>query len=212
MTFKPPAPQTDPRVQAARRGALLFLVSGLLAVTQAFALLKPGDSRDLFVCLSLLDFGVAALLWYLPWGRWPEQALYAVIPVALATIALFNASSVVPPYAYSAFFPVLAIWVGLSLPPSTALLSSPLVFAAYLLPYSPPGPGGRGRIRRHHRRPEHPDRGGHRPPRVGAAQGAGRVRAPGARAAGHQPRGPERQRPELGAGHRRTWATRCCGG
>jgi hypothetical protein len=67
------------------------------------------------------------------------RALLAIIPLAFAVIGLFYASGATPLIAYPVFFILLFIWIGLSLPPWTALLLTPLTVVAYALPLLWPG-------------------------------------------------------------------------
>jgi diguanylate cyclase (GGDEF)-like protein len=124
----------DPRTEAARRAALFYLVGGLLAVSLGLGLAEAGAQRTAFVLLGSLDLLIAALLHVLPWRRWPVAALYALIPPTLAVIVLFELFGREPPEVYFAFFMVVGIWIGLSLPRFAALKVSPLLFVAYLAP------------------------------------------------------------------------------
>jgi signal transduction histidine kinase len=118
---------------AAQRAALLFFVAGLLAVVNSFRV-ATGPPQGTFIALGVLDLGIAALLRLLPWERWHERALWMVIPVAFVVIGLFEVVGAHTPYTYPIFFILLFIWVGLSTPPRTALLLTPLTVVAYVLP------------------------------------------------------------------------------
>jgi hypothetical protein len=49
-------------------------------------------------------------------------------------IGLFEVSGAQTPYTYPIFFILVFIWVGVSMPPRTALLLMPLTVVAYVLP------------------------------------------------------------------------------
>ncbi len=120
-------------IAAARRAALLFFVAGLLAILNSFRV-AMGVHQAPFIALGFLDLAIAALLRLLPWERWPMWALWLVVPVAFVVIGLFEVIGVQTPYTYPIFFILVFIWVGVSMPPRTALLLMPLTAVAYVLP------------------------------------------------------------------------------
>ena len=93
-----------------------------------------GPQQATFIALGVLDLGIAALLRLLPWERWHVRALWVVIPVAFIVIGLFEVVGAHTPYTYPIFFILVFIWVGLSMPPRSALLLLPLTAVAYVLP------------------------------------------------------------------------------
>jgi diguanylate cyclase (GGDEF)-like protein len=115
---------------AARRAALLFLAAGLLALVHLGRI--PGHERAPVAALGLGDLAVAAALRWLPWRRWPARATLVVVPAASAMVVLFAAADAIPAGAYPLFFMLLYVWLGLSHPPGTSLLVSPLVAAGYV--------------------------------------------------------------------------------
>ncbi|WP_147654056.1 GGDEF domain-containing protein [Vulcaniibacterium gelatinicum] len=129
-----PTALPDPRLQAARRAALLFAVAGALAIVQSL-FLPSADVGPEYILLGLLDLAVAAAIAALPWQRWPAGALAAVIPVALAMVASFELFAPgMPPELALLFYLVVALWIGLSLPRWTVLKAAPLFLAADLAP------------------------------------------------------------------------------
>jgi len=118
---------------AAQRAALLFFVAGLLAVLYNFQV-ALGVQQVPFIALGVLDLGIAALLWWLPWERWYGWALWVAIPVAFIVIGLFEVIGAQTSYTYPIFFILVFIWVGLSMPPRSALLLTPLTVVAYIVP------------------------------------------------------------------------------
>ncbi|MEW6704587.1 MAG: diguanylate cyclase [Pseudomonadota bacterium] len=131
---KPPA-QADPRRLAARRAGLFFLVSGVLALV---GLSLPNDqsvNTPAAAGLALVDLGVGALLYRLPWQRWHRiWTLLLVVPAALAVMAGFYLIGALPAPVFGAFMILVLFWVGLSQPPGTALCVSPAFALAYFLP------------------------------------------------------------------------------
>jgi len=118
---------------AAQRAALLFFVAGLLAVLYNFQV-ALGAQQIPFIALGVLDLGIAALLWWLPWERWYRRALWVAIPVAFIVIGLFEVIGAQTSYTYPIFFILVFIWVGLSMPPRSSLLLTPLTVVAYIVP------------------------------------------------------------------------------
>jgi PAS domain S-box-containing protein len=123
-----------PTRTAAQRAALFFFIAGLLAVVNSVFLESARPQQATFIGLGSLDLLIAALLRFLPWERWDVRMLLATVPVAFVMIGLFNLAGATTPYSFSLFFILIFIWVGLSLPPRTALLLAPLTAVAYVVP------------------------------------------------------------------------------
>ena len=121
------------RTLLARLAAVFYLGSGLLGLV-TLPLPAPGLNRvaTAAVCAVALAAGVA--VWLAPWGAWPRRASLVIVPPALALIALANSFGGSDPHAYSVFFMVAFVWVGLAQPPGTSLVVAPLAAAAYTLP------------------------------------------------------------------------------
>jgi PAS domain S-box-containing protein len=109
-------------------------VAGLLAIIDSLLMEAARPQQATFIALGLLDMLIAALLHFLPWERWDARLLLAAVPVAFVVIGLFEAAGAATPYIYPIFFILVFIWVGLSMPPRTALALAPLTVAAYILP------------------------------------------------------------------------------
>lgn len=123
------------RSTAAGWGAVLFFVAGLLAF--ANLLLPTGvasGDRGTGALLGLIDLLLGVTLWRLPWHRWRRAATLMVVPVALLLIGMFESAEMLTPYSYSSMFFVVAVWVGVSHPPLTAIWLSPLLLAGYVIP------------------------------------------------------------------------------
>jgi diguanylate cyclase (GGDEF)-like protein len=115
---------------AARRAALLFFIAGLLALVHLGRI--PGDERGFVALLGLADLAIAAGFRWLPWRQWPAPASLVVVPVAVAVALLFAVADAFPAGTYPLFFMVLYVWLGLSHPPGTSLILSPVVAAGYV--------------------------------------------------------------------------------
>ena len=118
-----------------RMASMLYVLCGSLVVL-ASLLPLPANAHPIGLLLvGLIAVGYGAVLWLLPWDRWtPSASLYAVVPVALALIALHNVSTGSDGFRYGLFFLVLFAWVGLSHAPGTSLRLSPLLVVAYVAP------------------------------------------------------------------------------
>jgi two-component system, cell cycle sensor histidine kinase and response regulator CckA len=119
---------------AAQRAALFFVIAGLLAIVNTIFLDLARPQQTTFIALGILDLVIAALLRFLPWERWPVHVLLAIVPVAFIVIGLFNIAGATTPSIYPIFYILVFIWVGLSLPPRSALMLAPLTVAAYIIP------------------------------------------------------------------------------
>ena len=124
---------------AAQRAALFFFVAGLLAIVNSLLLEAARPRQGTFIALGVLDLVIAALLRFLPWERWHERALLVMVPVAFVVIGLFEVTGASTLYTYPIFFILVFIWIGLSMPPRTALVLAPLTVVAYVLPLLAPG-------------------------------------------------------------------------
>jgi signal transduction histidine kinase/CheY-like chemotaxis protein len=119
---------------AARRAALFFCVAGLLAIVNSLLLEAARPQQAIFLALGVLDLAIAALLHILPWERWHARTLTLLIPVTFVVIGLFELAGATTTTTYPIFFILAFIWVGLSLPPWTSLLSAPLTVVGYIAP------------------------------------------------------------------------------
>lgn len=116
--------------------AAVLLMSGGLA-SSASALLLPGvaGSQQLgLMAVSLAGIGVGAVVWFLPWERWPGHASLWLVPIAFALIAAGNHFANAEPYRYGTYFVVAFTWIGLAHPRRTSLAVTPLLIVAYVVP------------------------------------------------------------------------------
>lgn len=115
---------------AAHQAALLFLVSGTLALLSApLPWTPPGP----LLVIATVDVIVAVLIWLAPWSRWPPKATLATVPIALGVVAyaewhLDTGSGVV------AFLAMLFVWIGLHHGAAVAVAVSPLAMLASVGP------------------------------------------------------------------------------
>jgi len=128
-----------PRLLVARVAAALFVLCGGVIVASPLLPAPPGLDQAGVVAAGATAVLAGLVAWHLPWARWPRPASLALVPVALAIIAVNNHFGAADPYRYSVFFLVTFTWIGMAHPRGTSLLCvSPLV-AAYLLPLATAG-------------------------------------------------------------------------
>ena len=132
-------PPSNHTRMAARRAALFFFVAGLLAIVDSVLLSAAHAQGTIFIALGVLDLAIAVALYLSPWSRWPARTLLVIVPLAFVVIGLFYHVGATPLVVYPIFFILLFIWVGLSLPPGTSLVLTPLTAAAYVIPLLWPG-------------------------------------------------------------------------
>src|SRR5439155_8334000 len=95
---------------------------------------SPGVDHAVALVLSLVAIAVGAVTYLLPWHRWHPRATLALVPIALAFISAGNYYGSAQPYAYSLFFVVAFVWVGLTQPRWTSLVLIVPAAAAYATP------------------------------------------------------------------------------
>jgi len=116
----------------ARFAAVLFLGAGTLTTITAFLSAPPDSLGTAAVGAISLIGGIA--VWSAPWERWPDNATLLLVPPALTLVALVNVFGPRSPYAYSVYFMMIHVWIGLAHPPRTSLFVAPLTTIAYALP------------------------------------------------------------------------------
>jgi signal transduction histidine kinase len=125
-----------------RLAAVFYVGAGLLGLA-TLPLPAPGSNRvaTASVCAAALVVGVAT--WMTPWRNWPRRASLVIILPAFALIALSNSYGGYDRHAYSVFFVVAFVWIGLAQPPRTSFAIAPLAAVAYIVPLLPlPGSAG----------------------------------------------------------------------
>jgi len=116
---------------AARHAAVLFAISGLLALVD---LAVPGPRHLLILGIGTTDLGAAGLAFFLPWSRWAPSATLVLCLPALVIIGAANKAGLLPERAYGMFFVVLFVWIGVHHPPGTALKVIPVVVVGFAPP------------------------------------------------------------------------------
>ena len=118
-----------------RLAGFFFIAAGALSIVGLFLPLPPGVNRGAVTLVIAAAFAAGILTYLAPWDRWDRRASLVLVPVALTLIALgnyFGSSS--QQYTYALFFVVTFVWIGVSHARGMALLFSPLVTAAYVIP------------------------------------------------------------------------------
>jgi diguanylate cyclase (GGDEF)-like protein len=121
-------------VRAARQGAWLYLIAGLLSIVTVYLPGNHGEDRPVITIIGLIGISISAAVRLLPWSRWPHAATLSLVAIALALIAVGDRWGSVSPYTYAIYFVVVFCWVGLSQPRLTSLRLAIPAAAAYLAP------------------------------------------------------------------------------
>jgi hypothetical protein len=127
------AEEAIPRQLIGRLAAVLFLASGSVALVGLLLPMGPLTNRAWVAEAGALAVCGGAVVWCLPWHRWPPTASLWLVPVAFALIAWRNIADP-DPYRYGVFFIITFLWVGVAHPPYTSLRVLPLFLAAYFGP------------------------------------------------------------------------------
>ena len=117
----------------ARVAAMLFLGAGILMIVTGF-LAASGPAHLDVVAAGVVAVAAGVAVWFAPWERWPSDASLALIPPALALVALGNVFGPRTGYGYAVYFMVVHVWIGLAHRPRTSLFVAPLTTLAYALP------------------------------------------------------------------------------
>src|SRR2546421_2749190 len=88
---------------------MLFAVVGLLRLG---ALALPGVRTGALALIALADLALAAVVWALPWERWPRWATLVLSVPAFALIVGSNASGLVSARSLGMLFVLVFVWVG----------------------------------------------------------------------------------------------------
>lgn len=128
-------PESLSREFIGRMTAALWVLCGLLvALAGSYVTFPEGASRFGVVVVGLSAVAIGAVIWILPWGRWPRTATLWVVPPAFALIALHDDLSGGDGYVYGALYFVVFMWLGLAHPQGMSLRFSSVLAVAYLLP------------------------------------------------------------------------------
>ncbi len=118
----------------ARYFAALLMTSGIVS-----ALVHPlpnltdmtWSSRAAITTVCLVS---GAVIWCLPWDRWPRTALIALPLIGLSIKMWANLQGGLGPYSYSIHFVLIYTWMGVALQRGMPLRLSPLLAVAYAVP------------------------------------------------------------------------------
>lgn len=124
----------DDATHVARQAAVLFAISGASALAE---MVSEPDRTGVLATLVVANLLIAAVVWVLPWRRWPR---HLTLVLALVAFAMLAVSPVVYDH-FSAgtelFFVLVFVWLGLHQPrwalatavvPATIAYSVPLLY------------------------------------------------------------------------------------
>jgi PAS domain S-box-containing protein len=119
---------------AARQAALLFAVAGTITILQA-ALSPHLVSRTVTVAGGVVALVLAILLRALPWHRWSPRVLpLVIVPAAFLLIGTIYIYGVQNPLTFTGYFVLTFVWIGLTAPPWTSVVLTPVTAVAFALP------------------------------------------------------------------------------
>lgn len=113
--------------------ALFFVGSGVVGLA-TLPLPAPGSNATATAAVYVVALVLGVAVWFAPWVRWPRRASLGIVPPAFALIGLGNAVGGTDLHAYSLFFVVAFVWIGMAHPRHTSVAMAPLAAAAYILP------------------------------------------------------------------------------
>ncbi|GAB7051722.1 hypothetical protein JCM9534A_68480 [Catenuloplanes indicus JCM 9534] len=116
---------------AARQGAVLLAISGLVAL---LALAAGSPRAGALLIIAATDLLSAALVWLLPWSRWPPLAPIAVTPFALGVLGFSTWVFGGMAAGTGPFFVLFFAWLGLHFPKWVTWALSPVAAACYVVP------------------------------------------------------------------------------
>jgi signal transduction histidine kinase len=116
-----------------RLAAVFFAGSGALGLI-TLPLPAPGSDTAAMAAVFAFALITGIAIWLAPWEKWPRWVSLCVVPPAFTLIALGNTFGGFDQHAYSLFFVVTFVWIGMSQPQRTSVAMAPLAAAAYILP------------------------------------------------------------------------------
>jgi len=121
------------RHRAARLGGGLFVAAGLLTLANNF---QPGTRAEdvpLQATVAVIAILAGLISWFLiPWERLPARASLSLPLLGLALLGITAAQVAMPGHEFSAFFILIAAYIGATQPRWTTLLFSPALLIVYL--------------------------------------------------------------------------------
>jgi diguanylate cyclase (GGDEF)-like protein/PAS domain S-box-containing protein len=138
MTLAPggPAPEWaafEQRRLAVRSALVCHLVGSVTTAATALSSVWTPVQRGLLLGVALLALASGIGILFLPWQRWPREALLSLLPLALVMVAVVNYAHP-EPYTASIFVFVIAVWLGVTQRPFIPLALCPLLALDFWLP------------------------------------------------------------------------------
>src|SRR5947207_15213131 len=93
----------DRRRLVGRLAALVFAGAGVLGLV-TLPLPAPGLDVAATAAVNAVALALGIAVWFAPWDRWPRRASLALVPPALALIAMGNVFSGEDLHTYGVFF------------------------------------------------------------------------------------------------------------
>jgi diguanylate cyclase (GGDEF)-like protein/PAS domain S-box-containing protein len=120
---------------AGRLSAYLYLLSGAMLLLAVLVLPVPpgGDAGALFG-VAVVGVGLGAVIWVLPWSRWPQWTSLLLLAPTFLLIGLNNYYGGDEGFRYATFFFVAFAWIGLTQRKWTSVAMLPAAAVAYLVP------------------------------------------------------------------------------
>ncbi|MGH2828926.1 MAG: GGDEF domain-containing protein [Actinomycetota bacterium] len=112
---------------------MLFVISGMLVLVNNFAPASDHLDRALLALIGGIAVAVGLTVWLIPWHRISSRWTLALPVFGLALVGTANAAGGVSPQSYSAFFILIAAYVGATQPRWTTMGFGVPIAAAYVL-------------------------------------------------------------------------------
>jgi diguanylate cyclase (GGDEF)-like protein/PAS domain S-box-containing protein len=120
---------------AGRLSAYLYLLSGAMLLLSVLVLpVPPGGDAGALLGVSAVALFSGAVIWLLPWSRWPRWTSLLLLIPTFFLIALNNFYGGGEGFRYATFFFVAFAWIGLTQPKWTSVAMVPPAAVAYLVP------------------------------------------------------------------------------
>jgi len=119
---------------AGRMISIVFVLSGLITSSSVLFLQIANINRIGVISVGVFGVLVGIVSLFLPWHRWPRNAMLVFVPLAFVLISLHNMFGDADPYRYSIFYMVAFLWLGIAHPRGTSFWFIPLFTVSYLAP------------------------------------------------------------------------------
>jgi diguanylate cyclase len=133
-----------PRDRAVRQAATLFIIIGLLGLTNDALPGAVGYSKLTSAMFDAANLAAGIIAMLLPWRRWSPRASLVLALVAMGNIVGASIAGVIPEATIGFALVLTFVWVGSWHPPRTAFVLAPLILVANLVPFAvgPSQPNG----------------------------------------------------------------------